>query len=32
VPLVTSVSYVCRYDLLFEIDATVLLPARGARR
>jgi len=32
VPLVTTVADVCRDDLLFEIDATVLLPARGARR
>jgi enamine deaminase RidA (YjgF/YER057c/UK114 family) len=32
VPLVTTVADVCRDDLLFEIDATVVLPARGARR
>jgi len=32
VPLVTTVADVCRDDLLFEIDATVVPPARGARR
>lgn len=32
VPLVTTVGDVCRDDLLFEIDATVVLPARGAHR
>ncbi len=32
VPLVTTVADVCRDELLFEIDATAVLPARGARR
>ena len=32
VPVVTTVADVCRDDLLFEIDATAVLPARGARR
>jgi enamine deaminase RidA (YjgF/YER057c/UK114 family) len=32
VPLVSTVADVCRDELLFEIDATVLLPARGGRR
>jgi enamine deaminase RidA (YjgF/YER057c/UK114 family) len=32
VPLVTTVADVCRDDLLFEIDATVVLPARGTTR
>jgi enamine deaminase RidA (YjgF/YER057c/UK114 family) len=32
-PLVTTVADVCRRDLLFEIDATAILPlGRGARR
>ena len=32
VPLLTTVADVCRDDLLFELDATVVLPARGARQ
>jgi enamine deaminase RidA (YjgF/YER057c/UK114 family) len=32
VPLVTTVADVCRDELLFEIDATAVLPARGDRR
>jgi enamine deaminase RidA (YjgF/YER057c/UK114 family) len=32
VPLVTTVADVCRDDLLFEIDATVVMPRSGARR
>jgi enamine deaminase RidA (YjgF/YER057c/UK114 family) len=33
VPLVTTVADVCRQDLLFEIDATAVVPlGRGARR
>jgi enamine deaminase RidA (YjgF/YER057c/UK114 family) len=32
VPLVTTVADVCRDDLLFEIDATAVVPARGAAR
>jgi enamine deaminase RidA (YjgF/YER057c/UK114 family) len=31
-PLVTTVADVCRDDLLFEIDATAVLPAPGQRR
>jgi enamine deaminase RidA (YjgF/YER057c/UK114 family) len=31
-PLVTTVADVCRDELLFEIDATVVLPVPGARR
>ena len=32
VPLLTTVADVCRDDLLFELDATVVLSARGARQ
>jgi enamine deaminase RidA (YjgF/YER057c/UK114 family) len=31
VPLVTTVADVCRHDLLFELDATAVLPRRGRR-
>jgi enamine deaminase RidA (YjgF/YER057c/UK114 family) len=31
-PLVTTVADVCRADLLFELDATAVLPVRGGRR
>jgi enamine deaminase RidA (YjgF/YER057c/UK114 family) len=31
-PLVTTVADVCRHDLLFELDATAVLPAREGRR
>lgn len=31
-PLVTTVADVCREDLLFEIDATAVVPLRGARQ
>jgi enamine deaminase RidA (YjgF/YER057c/UK114 family) len=30
-PLVTTVADVCRHDLLFELDATAVLPLRGRR-
>jgi enamine deaminase RidA (YjgF/YER057c/UK114 family) len=30
-PLVTTVARLCRADLLFEIDATAVVPARGRR-
>lgn len=31
-PVVTTVADVCRHDLLFEIDATAVVPSRGSRR
>jgi enamine deaminase RidA (YjgF/YER057c/UK114 family) len=31
-PLVTTVADVCRDDLLFELDATAVVPVRGGRR
>jgi enamine deaminase RidA (YjgF/YER057c/UK114 family) len=30
-PLVTTVADVCRHDLLFELDATAVLPVGGRR-
>jgi enamine deaminase RidA (YjgF/YER057c/UK114 family) len=32
VPLVTTVADICRHDLLFELDATAVVPVREGRR